>query len=574
MAEKIELIHERVDDIPLIIGLVQQLHLPEILDHHIRNHGNHQGVSNGWLASVWMAYILSEGKHCKATVEEWVQSRHQMLERLLEQPIRLGEFNDDRLGIVLERLSRKEAWEAVEADLWKRTVCVYEVEIIGVRLDSTTSYGYHTSTEEGVMQYGYSKDHRPDLVQLKLMAAAAEPSGHLLASEVHAGDQADDPLYIPLINRVRQMLGRRGLLYVGDSKMAALETRAQIVANGDFYLMPLPLTGDTAKEVETWIDRVVHGPESAQLIYDGDELLGGGDEFERNRCAEVAGQSIQWKERVQVVRSRSLAQAKAEQLEQRLSKAEDQLRKLTPPPGRGKRQYREEGALKTAVEEVLKRHDVLGLLSVSWQRQEISLTRYVGRGRGGPHRQKRTEITVRYVLTEVYRAEGAINQQKYRLGFRVLVTPLPVQTLSLQQSMVHYRGGICLERDFHLVKDRPLGISPLYVRRDDQIIGKTHLLLLTLRLLTLIETQVRRSLAQASEQLAGLYEGQPKRATDRPTGTRLLKAFARAEITLTRIQLGGQYLWHITPLSPLLDRILGYLGLSTLLYTRLVENSS
>jgi hypothetical protein len=34
------------------------------------------------------------------------------------------------------------------------------------------------------MQYGYSKDHRPDMPQLKLMAAAAEPSGHLLASGV------------------------------------------------------------------------------------------------------------------------------------------------------------------------------------------------------------------------------------------------------------------------------------------------------------------------------------------------------------------------------------------------------
>ncbi|MCI0527256.1 MAG: hypothetical protein L0Y56_07415 [Nitrospira sp.] len=148
----------------------------------------------------------------------------------------------------MERLSGKEAWEAVEMDLWKSTVCVYELEMTGVRLDSTPSYGYHEVTEDGVMQRGYSKDHRPDLPQLKWMAAAAEPWGHILASEVHCGDKADDPLYGPLINRVRQMLGRRGLLYVGDSKMASFLTRAQIVANEDFYLMPLPMTGDTAKE--------------------------------------------------------------------------------------------------------------------------------------------------------------------------------------------------------------------------------------------------------------------------------------------------------------------------------------
>ena len=131
-----------------------------------------------------------------------------------------------------------------------------------------------------------------------------------------------------------------------------------------------------------------------------------------------------------------------------------------------------------------------------------------------------------------------------------------------------------MERDFHLVKDRPLGISPLYVRRDDQIIGLTHLLTLALRMLTLIETQVRSGIAQTGKQMAGLYEGQPNRKTDQPTGLRLLKAFTRGEITLTRIELDEQHSWHITPLSDLQEQILAYLGLSTSLYKRLIENSS
>lgn len=146
--------------------------------------------------------------------------------------------------------------------------------------------------------------------------------------------------------------------------------------------------------------------------------------------------------------------------------------------------------------------------------------------------------------------------------------------MSLSQAVMHYRGGWCLERDFHLVKDRPIGISPLYVRRDDQIIGLTRLLTLALRLLTRIESQVRRGPARAGQSLSGLYEGQPRRATDRPTGVRLLKAFARAEITLTRMEMGHGVMGHITPLSGLLEQILAYLGLSASLYRRLAENSS
>ena len=63
MTEIIELIHERVDDIPLLIGLSQRLHLPEIIDKDIGNHGHHQGLSNGQLTTVWLSYILSEGDH-------------------------------------------------------------------------------------------------------------------------------------------------------------------------------------------------------------------------------------------------------------------------------------------------------------------------------------------------------------------------------------------------------------------------------------------------------------------------------------------------------------------------------
>jgi Mycothiol maleylpyruvate isomerase N-terminal domain len=120
------------------------------------------------------------------------------LEPLLGHPIREVECSDDRLGGVLSRLSDDATWDAIERDLWTATVTVYERELAGMRLDSPTSYGYHRVVDEGVMQRGQSKDHRPDLPQLQLMAAAAAPAGHLIACDVHAGQCADDPLYTPL----------------------------------------------------------------------------------------------------------------------------------------------------------------------------------------------------------------------------------------------------------------------------------------------------------------------------------------------------------------------------------------
>ena len=126
---------------------------------------------------------------------------------------------------------------------------------------------------------------------------------------------------------------------------------------------------------------------------------------------------------------------------------------------------------------------------------------------------------------------------------------------------------------FHLLKDQPLGIRPLYVHRDDQVQGLTHLVTLALRVLTLFEVLVRRGQEQSGEKLQGLYPGQPKRTTDRPTAKRVLEAIAWAEITLTQVESGNGRRWHLTALPVLVKRVLGYLGLSEEVYTRLVINS-
>ena len=243
MDATLELTHERVDDVPLLLGFLIKLQLPEILDRHLPPHPLHQGLSNGWLITVWIAYILSRADHRKSPVQAWAEELRHTLETLIGQPIRPVEFGDDRLTLVLKRLANPPAWEALEADLWHTHCDVYALPVERVRLDATTSCGYHTVTEDGLMQLGHSKDHRPDLAQFKLMAAVAEPTGLFLAGDVHPGNAADDPLYLPLYRRVRTLLGQTGLLSAGDCKRAALETRAEIAANQDFYLTRLPLTG-------------------------------------------------------------------------------------------------------------------------------------------------------------------------------------------------------------------------------------------------------------------------------------------------------------------------------------------
>ena len=81
-------------------------------------------------------------------------------------------------------------------------------------------------------------------------------------------------------------------------------------------------------------------------------------------------------------------------------------------------------------------------------------------------------------------------------------------------------------------------------------------------------------LAQAQATLAGLCEGAPTRSTERPTSKRILKAFVRARITLTQVEMGTATCWHLTPLSMLHEQLLRYLHLPASLYSALAYNSS
>jgi hypothetical protein len=72
--------------------------------------------------------------------------------------------------------------------------------------------------------------------------------------------------------------------------------------------------------------------------------------------------------------------------------------------------------------------------------------------------------------------------------------------------------------------------------------------------------------------LAGLYPGNPKRATERPTTEVMLRAFEG--VTLTLLTDAQGLCAHVTPLSALQQRLLQLLGFSPDLYWRLSQHFS
>jgi transposase len=299
----------------------------------------------------------------------------------------------------------------------------------------------------------------------------------------------------------------------------------------------------------------------------GHEVLAAeGYEFART-CRAPDG-DVEWSERVLVVRSPMHATHQAAGLEKRLRHAETQLTALTPPRGRGKRQITDEATLVEAIALVLTAHRVDGLLSVAWEKQVEQTTRYVGRGRGSLSREKRVIQTTRYQITHIARQEDTLAARRQRFGWKAFVTNAGPTRLSLQDAVLGYRNEYRVERIFHRLKSR-VHIAPLFVKLNDQIEGLTYLLTLGVRVLTVMEFVLRRSLQNDHAKLPGLHPENKTKMTDTPTAERILKAFADVSLTIIQNAAGEDILRRLTPLSELQKDILQRLGLDAALYEQL-----
>jgi len=559
------IITERVDDVPLLLEQMQRMGLPTLIDEHFPAHGNWYGLSLGWVSTIWLSSILSRGDHRLVHVEPWVANRLFTLQTVTEQKVERLDFTDDRLEIVLRRLSDDARWAQFESRLNQHIVRVYDLTTERIHVDSTTASAYTSVSQDGLFQFGHSKDYRPDLPQVKVMQAVLDPLGMPLATDVVSGERADDPLYVPCLKRVQQSLGRCGLLFVGDCKMAAHATRAFIALAGDYYLCPLPHVQLGEGEFDEALERVWSGEQALTSVFREQErgepeLIAQGYEREVPMSVEGEGKPQEWTERRLVVRSVRHAQAAEVALRARVAKAKHQVEALNRR-GRGRKRFEDIEPLRQAVNEIVQRHRVEEFL---WLRyDQHTTTRQVRAYKDRPaYGQEDRQATV-----EVRVDEEALESAVHRLGWRVYSTNQPVEQLSLEQAVLAYRSEYLVERSLGRLKGRPLSLRPMYVQRDDHATGLIRLLSIALRVLTLLEFVVRRQLKAEGATLAGLYAGNTKRETARPTAERLLEAFQ--EVTLTVVEGVHQVYRYLTALSPLQERILELLGFSSRVYTRL-----
>jgi len=563
-------ISERVDDLPLLFEQMHHMQLSALLDKHFTPHGNWHGLTPGELSVLWLTHILSEGDHRLNQVEAWLEAHRITVRSCLSLKARRLDASDDHLAHLLDMLSDDANWANFEQDCAQALIRTYALTPRLHRADSTSASSYGQVTPDGLFQFGHSKDHRPDLPQVKVQLTTLDPLGLPIVTQVVPGHRSDDPLYVPAIRQAQACLPERGLTHIGDSKMGALNTRAYIHHSGDYYLMPLGLVQMSAEAIEARLAPVWRGTQRLTAIYSPRtaagqrQQLATGFEWSETLHATIADGPITWRERRFLVRSLSYAAAQEKGLRARLAAAQDALLALNQR-GRGHRSYPELAPLQAAAEALVQQYELAELLHLTYQAHS---TKHTVRAYGT--RPARTTETRDHQLQVKVRAQP-LAQAIRQLGWRLYATNHAARDFSLSQVVLAYRQQYLEERGFGRLKGRSLALAPMYLSTDQRVTGLIRLLSLGLRVLTLVEFEVRRSLQAAQDQLAGLYAGQPKRTTARPTTEQILRAFKN--VTLTVWQTRTLQESHLTPLTSVQQRILKLLKFPAALYARLERNS-
>jgi transposase len=548
---------EQVNSLPLLLGIIHDMGIRDLIDTHIHPHGNWEGASVGTVLSIWLSHILQERDHTMVSVRDWAADRFQTLNALLNVKLRDTDCTDDRLARILTLLGNPAAQAALDAALLGQWLRVYHLPAETVRLDSTSVSVYHDDVDDtSLLQHGWSKEHRPDLRQFKLMLATLDPLGLPICCQPIAGNRSDNPLYVPAYDAAVAALGTSDVLVVGDSKMTDLPTRGHFVASGSRYLGAYRPIHASA-EIASWVETALERPEAWVRIESVDQRTGEVqleavvEHFTREQTwpDPTTQLSYSWTERVLVVQATAYQAGLRRLREQALARLTPDLLKLAQPPSRGRKRYLQEADLAAVIAKRIADAKLEGVVQTALKAWALP------------------DGSTAWVVAAVWVDLKAWQAMVERLGWQVYVSNTTAEQYDIAALVATYHQQPVHERSFSRLKTRNLQLRPVYVRDETRIAGLVWLLCLALRVLVLTEQRLRAALQEQGVALVGLNPASRTQATATPTTERVIRAFRNLSVTVVTGE--GWEQRHVSSLTDTHQQILALLGLPSDLYARL-----
>lgn len=182
--------------------------------------------------------ILVIGRLCEPSselhvAEQWYRTT--ALEDLLQVPA--DSIYDERLYRTLDRLLPHK--EAIEQHLVKRFGELFDLDYELLLYDVTSTYFEGQCADASIAQRGYSRDHRPDCLQVNI-ALVVTRDGMPLGYEIFPGNTADVMTVEEIVEAMESRFGKAKRVWVMDRGMVSAENIAWLNETGRRYVIGTP----------------------------------------------------------------------------------------------------------------------------------------------------------------------------------------------------------------------------------------------------------------------------------------------------------------------------------------------
>jgi transposase len=219
--------------------------------------------------------ILVIGRLCEPSselhvAEQWYRTT--ALEDLLQVPAE--SVYDERLYRTLDRLLPHK--EAIEQHLVKRFGELFDLDYDLLLYDVTSTY-FEGVADPSIAKRGYSRDHRPDCVQVNI-ALVVTRGGMPLGYEIFPGNTTDVTTVEEIVSSMERRFGKANRVWVMDRGMVSAENIAWLNETGRRYVIgtprselkrwarPLADTADWRRIREDVEVKVCRGPEGNETF--------------------------------------------------------------------------------------------------------------------------------------------------------------------------------------------------------------------------------------------------------------------------------------------------------------------
>jgi len=188
--------------------------------------------------------ILVIGRLCEPSselhvAERWYRST--ALEDLLG--VGIETIYDERLYRALDRLLPQK--EAIEKHLVKRLGELFNLDYDLLLYDVTSTY-FEGVADPKIAKRGYSRDHRPDCVQVNI-ALVVTREGMPLGYEIFAGNTTDVTTVQEIVEHMEERFGKANRVWVMDRGMVSAENLAWLSRTQRRYVI-----GTQRSELKRW----------------------------------------------------------------------------------------------------------------------------------------------------------------------------------------------------------------------------------------------------------------------------------------------------------------------------------